>query len=368
MNLDAQRALAWEIYQRLPAPSPRDSVWQRFDLRALPFDGLEKRPQQVRVSWNAPEEVVVTPLADQPELGCVIPPDEPNKFATLVSARWQHGVFLRVPAHHKAERPVEIAYEFYGHDVTAFPRTLVLVERGAEATVIQRFVGNGSGLHAALSEIRLETDARLHCISLQNFGADIFDFSVSRAHVAAGAEMDWVMAILGGRLACWDAQCVMTGERGRSFLYGLAVGSDSQQIAQFTRQHHRIGNTTSDLLFKNVLRDHATSSYRGIIKVEKNANGTNAYQANRNLVLDPTVRCDSQPILEIESNQLRCTHGATVGRLDDQQLYYLRTRGLDETEARNLLIEAFLEPVLARIRPEPIRNEFTELIHRKAVR
>ena len=151
-------------------------------------------------------------------------------------------------------------------------------------------------------------------------------------------------------------------------MYGVGVGDNKQQLGQFTRQHHLVGNTTSDLLFKNVLRDRAASNYVGLIKVEKNANGTNAYQSNRNLVLDKDVQCDTRPILEIESNQLRCTHGATVGRLDEQQLYYLRSRGLTETQARNLLIEAFLAPVLDRIQVESVRQEFADLIHRKVVR
>jgi Fe-S cluster assembly protein SufD len=121
-------------------------------------------------------------------------------------------------------------------------------------------------------------------------------------------------------------------------------------------------------MFKNVLLDSAVSSYAGTVKVEKNANGTNAYQANRNLVLSDKVKCDTKPILEIESNELRCTHGATVGRLEPEQLFYLMSRGLPEGLARNILIEAFLEPILARIRVEDVYKEFGNMIHQKVVR
>ena len=174
--------------------------------------------------------------------------------------------------------------------------------------------------------------------------------------------------MFGASFQRYDVECVMEGEGGTSFMYAVGVLDHNQQFGQFTKQHHKTGNTTSDLLFKNVLRDSAVSNYVGVIKVEKNANGTNAYQANRNLVLSKEVRCDTRPILEIESNQLRCTHGATVGQLEEQQLFYLRSRGLRPEQARDVLIEAFLDPVLARIQVESVQKEFAKLVHDKVVR
>jgi len=368
MNLNSQRALAWRTYQSLPLPSRRDVDWQRFDLRALNLTDIEKRTGSVRVSLNSAPGVTLAPLADQSDLGRAVPADEPNKFAALTSALWQHGAFLHVPANHKADRPIEITYEFTGDNAAAFPRTLVVLEPGAEATLVQKFIGPGTGVHASLTEVFVKEGARLHYVSFQNLSAGALDFTLKRAHIERNAEIDWVVGMFGGALTRYDVQCIMNGEGGTSFMYGAGVADGRQQMAQFTRQHHRVGNTTSDLLFKNVLRDRSASNYAGIIKVEKNADGTNAYQSNRNLALDKTVQCDSRPILEIESNKLRCTHGATVGRLDENQLYYLRTRGLNDTTARNLLIEAFLDPVLARIRVESLRSEFAELIHRKVVR
>jgi Fe-S cluster assembly protein SufD len=186
--------------------------------------------------------------------------------------------------------------------------------------------------------------------------------------VARDAEIDWVLGMFGASFQRYDVECVMEGEGGNSFMYAVGVLDHNQQFGQFTKQHHKTGNTTSDLMFKNVLRDSAVSNYAGVIKVEKNANGTNAYQANRNLVLSKEVRCDTRPILEIESNQLRCTHGATVGQLEEQQLFYLRSRGLTPELARDVLIEAFLDPVLARIQVESVQKEFAKLVHDKVVR
>jgi Fe-S cluster assembly protein SufD len=209
---------------------------------------------------------------------------------------------------------------------------------------------------------------RLHYISEQNFAPGVLDFTLKRAHVARDAEIDWVVGMFGGSLTRYDVECVMDGEGGTSFMYGVGAADGKQQFGQFTRQHHRTGNTMSDLMFKNVLRDSARTNYVGTIKVEKNANGTNAYQANRNLVLSEKVKCDTRPILEIESNQLRCTHGATVGRLDENQLFYLQSRGLSKPQATDALIEAFLEPVLSRIRVPAVYQEFQRLVRQKVVR
>lgn len=368
MNHDPQRQLAWQTYQQLPVPSGRAVEWQRFDLRLLDLSGIEQRPQSLRVAFCGAPGVTLRPLNGDELLGRAVPATEPHKFAALNSALWRDGVLLHVPANHQTDRPVEITYEMSGDNVTAFPRTLVIVEPGAEVTLIQRFTGQARGLHAGVTEVFVKTGGRLHYISEQNLGTGVLDFTLKRAHVARDAEIDWVVGMFGGSLTRYDVECVMDGEGGTSFMYGVCAADRDQQVSQFTRQHHRVGNTTSDLLFKNVLRDAARTSYAGTIKVEKNANGTNAYQANRNLVLSEKVRCDTRPILEIESNQLRCTHGATVGRLDDNQLYYLRSRGLTDAQARNMLIEAFLEPVLTRIRVPAVYEEFQRLIQQKLLR
>jgi len=390
--LKSQRLAAWRVFEKLPLPTKRDIEWQRFDLRGLKLDGVTMPDDHATIS----EKLGTVPreLADKgvvfcdmrtaivkhgdlvrEHLGQNIAPDEPRKFAALHAALWRTGTFLYVPSGVKVPHPLEAVHEFNGQAVAGFPHTLVVIEPGAEVTLVQKFSGgppvgsNGApSLHASGTELFVKEGAHLHYVSLQNFSHNVFDFTLKRAHVARDAEIDWVLGMFGASFQRYDVECVMDGEGGTSFMYAVGVLDGHQQFGQFTKQHHRTGNTVSDLMFKNVLRDFAVTNYAGMIKVEKNANGTNAYQANRNLVLSDKVKCDTKPILEIESNQLRCTHGATVGRLEEQQLFYLRSRGLTEAQARDVLIEAFLDPVLARIRVDDVRNEFANLVHRKVVR
>ena len=386
--LKAQRLAAWNVFSKLPFPTQRDEEWRRFNIRALNVDKIAPSANGQpaiattlsALAGDASKAGVIfsdlaTAVQKHPELvreylGKSISPEEPRKFSALHSAFWQGGAFVYIPQGVKLTVPIEVTYNFHGDGVGAFPRTVIVVKPGAEATLVQRFVGgNGAvGLHASGTEVFVEEGGRLHYISLQNFSPGVFDFTLKRAHIARDAEIDWVLGMFGGSFLRYDVECVMEGPGGTSYMYGVGLGEKRQQFGQFTRQHHKCGNTVSDLLFKNVYRDEATGVYSGIIKVEKNANGTNAYQANRNLVLSETVKCDSRPLLEIESNDLRCTHGATIGRLDENQVFYLLSRGLRDPEARQLLIEAFLEPVLARIKVESVQKEFGGLIHSKLIR
>ncbi len=367
-------AAAWQQYEALPLPSRRDVDWQHFDLRGLKLDDVAKRvqPVTVKLTGTVPTGVIFGELAKHRNvakqfLGKGITGESRHKFTTLHEALWENGAVLHVPRNVHITEPLTVTYDLPNHDSASFPRTLIVLEPGAEATLIQKFTGAPS-VHASGTEVFVQSGARLHYVSLQNFAPTAYDFTIKRAHVAQDAEVDWVIGMFGGLFARYDIECVMEGRGGHSFMYGVGLGEGKQQLGQFTRQHHRVGDTTSDLLFKNVLRDQAVGNYTGTIKVEKHSNGTNAYQSNRNLVLSDKVQCDTRPILEIESNQLRCTHGATVGRLDEAQLFYLRSRGLTLTQARQALIEAFLEPILARIKVESVRDEFSRLIHQKVIR
>ncbi len=384
--LRQQRERAWQTFEKLPLPTRRDIDWQRFDIRRLNLDKLSIETPAIteRLSSATGKGVIfcdmATALAKHGDLvkeylGQSIAPDEPRKFNALHSAFWNTGALLYVPRDVKVAEPLEITYEFSGQHVAGFPHTLVVIEPGAEATLVQKFVGgpqpgtNGApSVHASGTEVFVKEGGHLHYISYQNFNPNVYDFTLKRAHVARDAEIDWVIGMFGASFQRYDIECVMDGEGGNSFMYGVGFAEHNQQFGQFTKQHHKTGNTVSDLLFKNVLRDSAVSNYAGIIKVEKNANGTNAYQSNKNLVLSDKVKCDTKPILEIESNQLRCTHGATVGRLEESQLFYLRARGLNEEQAREVLLEAFLDPVLARIQVEDVYKEFSSLIHNKVTR
>jgi Fe-S cluster assembly protein SufD len=163
-----------------------------------------------------------------------------------------------------------------------------------------------------------------------------------------------------------DFEMFCEGEGAEAKLSGCYFGDGSQHFDFHTYQNHKIGNSTSDLLFKGALRGRARTIYQGLIKIHPNAQRSDAYQANRNLILSDKARADSIPSLEIEANDVRCTHGATVGQVDDEQLFYLMARGLTRHEAEKLIIGGFFAPVLDRIPSESLRDLVTAAVERKA--
>jgi Fe-S cluster assembly protein SufD len=184
--------------------------------------------------------------------------------------------------------------------------------------------------------------------------------------VGRDARFHWTFAGLGSKLSKVDMEMHLDGEGSEAKFSGCYFGNEAQHFDFHSFQNHRMGHSLSDLLFKGALRGRARMVYQGLIKVHKDAQRSDAYQANRNLILSNKARADSIPSLEIEANDVRCTHGATVGQVDEDQLFYLMARGLPRREAEQLLIRGFFEPVLERIPTESLRALVTEAVERKA--
>jgi Fe-S cluster assembly protein SufD len=184
--------------------------------------------------------------------------------------------------------------------------------------------------------------------------------------VGRDGRFHWTVTELGGKLRKADFEMFCEGEGAEAKLSGCYFGDASQHFDFHTFQNHKIGHSTSDLLFKGALRGRARTIYQGLIKIHKDAQRSDACQANRNLILSDKARADSIPSLEIEANDVRCTHGATVGQVDDEQVFYLMARGLTRHDAERLIIGGFFAPVLDRIPSESLRALVTEAVERKA--
>jgi Fe-S cluster assembly protein SufD len=193
-------------------------------------------------------------------------------------------------------------------------------------------------------------------VSVQNLSRETWHFASHHARVERDAELDWVAGGFGSKKGKVRIQNDLAGEGGTSRVTGAYFTDGEQHLDYDTFQEHIAPNTTSDFAFKGALRDTSTAVWRGMIRVEPDAQKTNAYQENRNLMLSPTTHAVPIPGLEIMANDVRCTHGATVGRVDREQLFYLMARGLPRPEAERLIVRGFFEDVLARVELEPVRQ------------
>jgi Fe-S cluster assembly protein SufD len=272
---------------------------------------------------------------------------------------WKHGLLVRVPKGVELDRPLYVRIASSVAGGALFWRLLVVAEEGARFTLIEEYASASPELSAysnAAVELFVEKGAKLEYVSIQNYSPETWHFATHHARVERDAELDWVAGGFGSKKGKVRIQNDLNGPGATSRVTGAYFADGEQHLDYDTFQEHIAPNTESDFAFKGALRDTATAVWRGMIRVEPDAQKTNAYQENRNLLLAPTAHADSIPGLEIMANDVRCTHGATLGRVDRDMLFYLMARGLSRAEAERLIVRGFFQDVLDRVELEPVRE------------
>jgi Fe-S cluster assembly protein SufD len=353
--LAGKRAAALETYTGLPVPSNREEAWRFTNLRGFDPDVFAAHPGTLALDGDAGGAVFSSlaraveshPELVEPYLGTVVPAGE--KFSAANAAHWRDGVLLHVPAGVTVEAPLRSILELSEAGSALYHRVLIVLERGAKATFVEEFRSEVPGYLNVVVELVVADEAHLEYVTIQHHHSETRQFGTHRATVGRDAELDWVAAAIGGTRAKSRMESLLAGPGARVKVTGAYYLNGREHIDYDTTQEHAAPNTSSDLAFKGVLDDRARAVWRGVIRVDKGAQKTDAYQENRNLLLSTDAQATPIPGLEIEANDVRCTHGATVGQVDSGQLFYLMARGLDRTEAQRLIIRGFFEPVLERI-------------------
>ena len=406
--LSDYRKHAWQSYARLAIPVTTEEAWRRTDLHNLPaevfqlaqanaFEDLPAVPENLlkplvanqhggqivlvpggsRVDLDekiAKQGVIFTDLktAEQkyPELlermiGKTVNPEE-GKFASLAAAFAQNGVVLYVPKGVNVEEPLHSVLWGPGADIAHVSHLLVLVDEGASVTYVHEASSPDetqvNSMHAGLVEIQVMQGANLRFVELQSWGKNVWNFSHERIRVERDGKLDWIFGAVGSRLTKNFSELDLVGQGATGRMSGFYFTDGSQHLDHDTQQNHLAPNTTSDLLFKGALKGRSRSVWQGMIYVAPGAQKTDGYQANRNLVLSEHARADSIPGLEILADDVRCTHGATVGKLEQEPLFYLKSRGIPQKDAERLVVEGFFDPIMQRIPFEGVRERFLQAI------
>jgi Fe-S cluster assembly protein SufD len=380
------RAELLERYETLPFPTSRDEHWRFTDLRGFDPEAFTTNgavaPRELPATMldvdvaglavvdesgvavtKMPEGVTFEPLTEHERLGQLVGTDE--KFAAHNAAAWKHGLLVVVPRGLELEHPLAVRVVSSVENGALFFRLLVVAEAGSRFTLIEEYASTSPelpGYTNAVSELFVEQDAKLEYVSIQNLSRETWHFASHHARVERDAELDWVAGGFGSKKGKVWIQNDLAGQGATSRVTGAYFADGEQHLDYDTYQLHAAPNTTSDFAFKGALRDKATAVWRGMIHVEKQAQRTNAYQENRNLMLSPTTHAVPIPGLEILANDVRCTHGATVGQVDREQLFYLMARGLSRAEAERLIVRGFFTDVLDRIELEPLREALGEAL------
>ncbi len=374
-----RRMQAFDMFEKLDDPDPKGEEWRYVDVRGFDFSRFQAPVPTVeapRIPAELSAHGVVfsdftTAAREHPDLlrehfFTEVPVDE-HRFTALHGAFHSHGVLIYVPPRVEVEIPFETMRQVAGGG-SVFPHTTIVVDEQASLTFVDRFSSTEfaePALCASVVEVEARRGAIVNYISLQEWGRSVHHFQTQRFTGHRDATVRSLAVNLGSTFARTQVESVLKGEGSFSEMLGLYFADTDQHFAQRTLQSHNAAHATSDLLYKGALKEHSRSEYSGLIKVLKGAQGTDAYQANRNLILSEEALARSIPQLEIEANEVRCTHGATVSPVEEEHLFYLMSRGIDRVTAQKLVVFGFFRDVLDRIRLEQVRDELSAAISAK---
>jgi Fe-S cluster assembly protein SufD len=406
--LAERRLQAWKRYRSLPLPSLKDETWRRTDIRGLPASQLNIKPAddlaidprylepltshthgsllilhpgrgtRVELHEELIEKGVIftdwrTAVQEHSDLlerhlGAIAHDGE-DKFSALTEAMVEDGIFIYVPVGVTVEQPLHSVFWVPGERAAFFSRVLLIVEDDASLTYVHESlspsVPEADAVHTGMLDIYVGSDSKLNFVELQNLGKHVWNFSHEWARVGRGGRLDWVFGGIGSRLTKSFSELDLLAEGAEGRISGFYFADENQHLDHDTQQNHIAPHTTSDLLFKGALVERSRSVWRGMIYVAPGAQHSDGYQANRNLILSDRARADSIPGLEILADDVRCTHGATVGQLEEEPIFYLMSRGIPRPEAERLVIDGFFAEIMDRVPFEGVRDRFRAIIEEK---
>ncbi len=394
---------AWERYNALPMPGRTDETWRFSNTGGINLDDylvpqdhattvphLPDFPHTAEIIFSNRQVVgrstVPKELADR---GVIFAPlDEAlrdhgnlvrqwfqkhpaalggDKFVALNTAFTTSGALLYVPKGVEIELPLVIQHTVSGANHSVFPHTIVVLEDNAKATLVEFFVSADRERHlaAGVNDLHAGPGAKLTYVGAQNWSADTLAFQTNAITAQNNAEVLSLNLHLGGRQVRHESHTRLLGAGARSEMLSLSVADKEQEFDQRTLQTHCAPHGYSNVLYKNALLDAAKTIFSGLIVVEPDAQKTDAYQSNRNLMLSNEAEANSLPGLEIEANDVKCSHGSTTSRIDPEQGFYLQARGIDPQKAHELLVFGFFEEVLGKLDDEALHTALIDLIRTK---
>lgn len=404
-----RRLEAWGWFEKLEIPGEKDEPWRYTNLARMKFklDDFSPIPNvkvlyggtnhNVQLSLDRSGEghqsganISIAPLDLELDSGGVIITDihraiakypelvRPNLFAqynasshifsALHGAFFSGGLFIYVPRGKTLNLPVGYDCRLDQAGTSVFPHTLIVVEENAEVCYLERFSSSGLG-GSALSNSAVEVvggqASRGFVASIQEYETDVWHFQNHSYTTGRDANFKSLVLTLGGKFSRAETTATIKGEGNSVDMMGIYVAGEGQHFDFRTMQDHAAAHSTSDLLYKGALKGNARTVYSGQIHVRPEGRETDAYQTNRNLVLSDHAMANSKPELEIENNDVRCSHAASVGQMDENEVFYLQSRGIDRTTAERLIVKGFLEEVLGKVGRKDIQGMVENLLHEK---
>ena len=397
--LDKQRSTALEHFEKVGLPGVRDEQWRYTNLRALKSNAYTLNKESSESSIELPstsnqrmvfvdgfyhndlstvdnlnDGIVLRNLSDvlsnnaeliEPYFGASLPKEQ-HGFTALNTAYCQDGYVLILPKGVVLQGVLEIYFassEQTEHSIS-HTRNLIIAEDNSQCTIVERYIGTDGTvyLNNTITEIHAGDNSHIDHYKIQQESNDAFHIAGVYIKQSANSQVKNHNISLGGLMSRNDINCDLLGKGAHIEMNGLVLGNGRQHIDNHTEVNHAMPNCSSDEYYKTIMNDKSRSVFRGRIIVAQDAQLTNADQQNNNLLLSKHAEADTKPQLEIYADDVKCSHGATVGQLDKKSLFYLRSRGIDLDSANALLTFAFANEVIERIKIESVRNELTQII------
>lgn len=286
-----------------------------------------------------------------------------DKFAALSAAYFTNGIFIYVPKNVELEEPIRVNFNFDRQ--TSVLHNMIVVEPNSKVDFIEEYSNDeisGEQLNACVTEVFVNGSSKLNFYHINNWTKNAYNFTSIIGILERDASVNWISGCFGGKLNRLRIDTNFNGQGSQCSNLGIFLGKGKEHIDFTTNMHHNAENTTNDVLVDGILRDESTSVYRGLIRIEKQAQKTNSYLANHILKLGDKTLANSIPSLKIEANDVKASHGATVGQINEEHLFYLMARGLSRNEAERLIVEGFFEPVIQKIPLEELRERIRAMV------
>jgi len=372
-----RRAEAWRFFAESTPP-----FWKRTDLSQFSSENIAVPlgVQGTAIQWDAQlasQGVVFTTLAAalhshadlvEQYFGTAVAPLT-HKFTALHAALWQDGAFLYIPKNIQIELPLQAIFTLADGSHATFPHNLIVVERGASVTFIEEYTSrdiDGQALAAPTTELFVGDDASVRFVTAQTWGKNIYHIGAQRARVGNNASLEWVALNMGGQVQHIEAETSLEGAGSNVQWVAATLCDGTQNLLTAPWLRHGGANTEGHMEFKTVVKDTGYAVFDGMIKIEKNSRGTISRLEEHALHLSPKARNDSIPSLMIETNDVqRAGHASTSGQIDDEQLFYMLSRGIKREEAIHMIVTGFFEPVLDRIPLQELRDRVSAVIESK---
>ena len=411
-----KRRLAWSVFEDTPMPATSDEAWRRTGLKRVkwnqispdaptaiqPVAALQDLPQNLQDLLDANREaagrllfvngqlkyseideslaqqgVIFTDLQSAARqhadllkahlMNEAVPPAD-GKFAALNAALWRNGVFLYLPRNVTIAQPFQVAFLLDGEGASSIHRALIIAESGAQADYIEESASQDNaqlGLNVGVVEIIARDNAQIRYVDAQQLGQKVYNFNTKRALAHANSRVLWDLGEFGSGLTKTFIDTQLIGNGADTQCNGVYFLNGTQHVDIDTMMHHIGYATTGDLLLHGALKDKARSVFLGMIKIDPSGQKTDSYLKNQNMMLDETTRADSIPALEIDANDVRASHAATISQVEDEYVFYLQSRGIPRDTAVKMIVEGFFSTVFNRMGNERVQERLMATVQRK---